>query len=165
MPADSARGNAEASLASNLKDAELYSALPSGRGFKLASLNICKLTTHIDELRILLANNDIDIISINETKLDEVISDNEVSIPGYDIIRRDRLSNGGGGICFYVRSSIEYSLRNDLSEEALENLCLEIRKPKSKTVCCCHVVQTSRFSHWHIFTFRKFSRETRFRKY
>ena len=132
MPADSARGNAEASLASNLKDAELYSALPSGRGFKLASLNIFKLTTHIDELRIFLANNDIDIISINETKLDEVISDNEVSIPGYDIIRRDRLSNGGGGICFYVRSSIEYSLRNDLSEETLENLCLEIRKPKSK---------------------------------
>ena len=132
LPADSARGNAEASLASNLKDAELYSALPSERGFKLASLNIFKLTTHMDKLRILLANNDIDIISINETKLDEVISDNEVSIPGYDIIRRDRLSNGGGGICFYVRSSIEYSLRNDLSEETLENLCLEIRKPKSK---------------------------------
>ena len=43
-----------------------------------------------------LANNDIDIISINKTKLDEVISDNEVSIPGYDIIRHDRLSNGGG---------------------------------------------------------------------
>ena len=69
-----------------------------------------KLTTHIDELRILLASNDIDIISINETNLDEVISDNEVSIPGYDIIRRDRLSNGG----------VEYSLRNDLSEEALQ---------------------------------------------
>ena len=132
MPANSARGNAEASLASNIKDAELYSTLPSGCGFKLASLNIFKLTTHIDELRILLANNDIDIISINKTKLDEVISDNEVSIPGYDIIRHDRLSNGGGGICFYVRSLIEYSLRNDLSEEALENLCLEIRKPKSK---------------------------------
>ena len=31
-----------------------------------------------------------------------------------------------------MRSLIEYSLRNDLSEEALENLCLEIRKPKSK---------------------------------
>ena len=31
-----------------------------------------------------------------------------------------------------MRSSIEYSLRNDLSEEVLENLCLEIRKPKSK---------------------------------
>lgn len=62
--------------------------MPSHRGFKLASLNINKLTTHIDELRIFLAHNEIDILSINETKLNETISDNEVNILGYDIVRR-----------------------------------------------------------------------------
>ena len=73
---------------------------PSQRGFKLASLNINKLTTHIDELRIFQAHNEIDILSINETKLNETISDNEVDILGYDIVRRDRTTGGGGGVCF-----------------------------------------------------------------
>ena len=56
---------------------EPTSVLPSQRGFKLASLYINKLITHIDQLRILLAHNEIDILSINETKLNETIRDNE----------------------------------------------------------------------------------------
>ena len=74
-----------------------------------------------------------DILSINETRLDDSISDDEVYIPGYDIIRRDRDHNGrfGGGICIYVRSNINFSLRPDLSDIHLENLCIEIRKPRS----------------------------------
>ena len=78
------------------------SALPSQRAFKLASLNINKLITHIDQLRILLAHNEIYILSINETKLNETISQYEVNISGYDIIRCDRITNGGEGVCFYV---------------------------------------------------------------
>ena len=34
--------------------------------------------------------SDIDIISINETKLDSSMNDNEVYIPGYEIVRKDR---------------------------------------------------------------------------
>ena len=96
---------------------EPTSVLPSQRGFKLAPLNINKLITHIDQLRILLAHNEIDILSINET-----ISDNEVNICGYDIIRRDRITNGGGGVCFYVKSSKNFTIRNDLNIDTLENL-------------------------------------------
>ena len=66
--------------------------LPSQRGLQLSSLNINKLTTHIYELRILLANNDVDIIlSIIETKLNSNTSDDEVHIPGYEIIRHGRV--------------------------------------------------------------------------
>ena len=103
--------------------------LPSMRGFKLASLNIASLPKHIDELRVLLSDNPLDILSINETRLDDPVSDGEVYIPGYDIIRRDRVHNGrfGGGVCIYVRSNINFSLRPDLSDLHLENLCIEIR--------------------------------------
>ena len=45
--------------------------LPTKRGFKMASLNITSLTKNIDELRILLANYPLDVISINETRLDD----------------------------------------------------------------------------------------------
>ena len=56
----------------------------SRRGFKLVSLNI--VNTHIDELRILLANNEIDILSINESKLDETIKDDKVNTPGHKLL-------------------------------------------------------------------------------
>ena len=108
--------------------------LPSSRGFKLAKLNITSLVKHIDELRILLADTPVDVLSINETRLDDSVKDSDVYIPGYEIIRRDRERNGrlGGGVCFFVRSNISYSLRPDLSIHQLENLCIEIRKPRSK---------------------------------
>jgi len=74
------------------------------RGFKLTYLNIASLPKHIDELRDLLSDNPLDILSINEMRLDDSVSDDEVYIPGYDIVCRDREHNGrfGGGVCIYV---------------------------------------------------------------
>ena len=39
---------------------------------------------------------------------------------------------GGGGICFNIKSTINFSVRTDLNVDELENLCIEIRKPNSK---------------------------------
>ena len=117
----------------NHENLDTYEFLPSKRGFKLASLNINSLLAHIEELRVLLADLSIDVLAINETKLDSTVNDNEVYIPGYEIIRRDRYLKGrsGGGVCLYVRSTINYSIRSDLSTE-LETVTIEIRKPRSK---------------------------------
>ena len=103
-------------------------------GFKIASLNITSLVKHIEELRIFLADNMIDVLAINETRLDSAVSDNEVHIHGYEIVRRDRNLNGrcGGGICFYIRSCMNFSVRYDLKFDELENLCISINKPRSK---------------------------------
>ena len=74
--------------------------LPSMCGFKLASLNIASLPKHVDELKVLLFDNPLDISSINEMRLDDSVSDDDVYMPGYDIIRRDCEHNGrfGGGL-------------------------------------------------------------------
>ena len=97
----------------------------------MASLNITSLPKHIDELRVFLAASIIDILVINETRLDSSIHDNEVHIPAYEIVRCDRSFNGrsGGGVCFYIRNCTNYSIRADLCIDQLENLCIEIRKP------------------------------------
>ena len=78
-----------------------YTFLLSMRGFKLFFLNIASLPKHIDELRVLLSDNPLDQLSINETRLDDSVNDDEVYIPGYDIIRCDREHNGriDGGVC------------------------------------------------------------------
>ena len=61
------------------------------RGLAIACLNINSLTAHIDELRVFMRDSKIDILAINESKLDITINDHEVYIPGYETVRRDRL--------------------------------------------------------------------------
>ena len=38
----------------------------------------------------------------------------------------------GGGVCFYIRSCINFSVRHDLCLEQLENLCILVNKPRAK---------------------------------
>ena len=106
--------------------------IPSKQGFKLASLNVNKLSTHTDEIRILLADKCLDVLAIQETKLDVFHNNSDFYICGYELIWRDRLSDGGGGICFYIKPTINFSVWTDLNVDELENLCIEIRKPNSK---------------------------------
>ena len=62
------------------------------------------------------------------------ISNTEVEIGGYEIIRQDRNRNGGG-VAIYLRNNISYVKRSDdLISEHAEPLCLEIKKPKSKPI-------------------------------
>ena len=47
--------------------------LPKHRGFKIAFLNIASLPKHIDELRLNMQHQYLDILVLNETRLDETI--------------------------------------------------------------------------------------------
>ena len=113
----------------------------SRRGFRKAHLNINSLylTKHIDELRILLFDYSIDIISINETKLDDTIKSCEVHITGYEFIRRDR-NRQGGGVDFYIKTSINFGLCYNPNVPNLENLCIKIRKPISRAISDSYMV-------------------------
>ena len=91
------------------------------------------------------SNNTIDVLALNETRLDSTVGDNEVHIHGYDIVRRDRNSNGrfGGGVCFYIRSCINFLVRQDLCLEQLENLCILVNKPRAKPFLISYLVQAT----------------------
>jgi hypothetical protein len=38
----------------------------------------------------------------------------------------------GGGVCIFLRSSINNKIRNDLTPSELKAVCIEIIKPRSK---------------------------------
>ena len=75
------------------------------------------------------------------------------SPPGYDVVRKDRENNGrhGGGVCIYVRSSINFQIRADLSPSDIECLTIEISRPRSKPFLC--LLGTDR--HSHLLTFSR----------
>jgi exonuclease III len=97
---------------------------------KMGMLNIVSLPKYIDQIRVLLADQYFDILALNETRLDDNISNQDMFIHNYDLIRADR-SRTGGGVCLYVRNSNNYLDRNDLVGNNLEALCIEIHKPSS----------------------------------
>ena len=88
-------------------------SIPNERGFKLAFLNIVTLPSKIDEIRHSVHSKNIDLIAFNETRLDLSISDGLIHLDGYEVVRKDR-SRNGGGVCIYLRSSINYKIRSDL---------------------------------------------------
>jgi hypothetical protein len=61
--------------------------------------------------------------------LDLSVSNQEIKINGYDIVRKDRNRHGGGAI--YFRTSINFIIRDDLTDDNLETITLEISKPKA----------------------------------
>ena len=98
------------------------SSIPNERGFKMAFLNKVSLPKNIDEINFSMTNKFIDLIAFNETRLDENITNN---MNNYDIVRKGR-SRNGSGVCIYLRSSINYKVRNDLVPTELEAVCVEI---------------------------------------
>jgi hypothetical protein len=100
----------------------------------MAILNINSILAHIDELRATLISSKIDILAINETKLDSSVSNYEINIPGFEVARKDRAVNGrsGGGVCLYVRNNLNFKVISDFSDERLELITIEISMPSSK---------------------------------
>ena len=73
---------------------QAFNLIPNERGFKMASLNIVSLPKKIDEISLSISNKYIDLIAFNETRLDSNITDNMIHLDGYDVIRKDRSTNG-----------------------------------------------------------------------
>ena len=52
----------------------------------------------------------LDVLTVNETKLDIIVLDCEVEIPGYDIVRLDRNRNGAEVVLQYLFGKIYHIL-------------------------------------------------------
>lgn len=101
------------------------------RGFKMAFLNVISLPKKFDEINLTISNKSLDILALNETRLDSSIPDGMIHIDGYDVIRKDR-SRKDGGVCIYLRNTIYYHIRQDIVPSGIEAVCLEINKPHSR---------------------------------
>ena len=87
--------------------------IAKSKGLKIANLNVNSLMKHLDEIRLILSNKAVDILAINESKIDNQILNDEIHIHVFNIIRKDR--NGfGGGVVLYVRDTISFSDRKDI---------------------------------------------------
>ena len=101
------------------------------RGLHFIYLNINSLLPKIDELREIVEISNPTGIDIRETKLDNSISDPEISIYGCCVIGRDQNRKGGDVIC-YVNNTICYNTKNCISN-ILGKYLYRTSHSKSKT--------------------------------
>ena len=74
-------------------------------------------------------SQNLDIVAINETRLDSSINNEIIGLKDYYIYRKGRDRNGGG-VAVYARSTIPCIARTGLIADKIETISLEIRKPK-----------------------------------
>ena len=72
------------------------------KGMAIASLNVDGLLSHLDEIKVLVNNVGMNILALNETKLDPNYPNELSSIAGYQQERPEKTCNGGR-VSVYIR--------------------------------------------------------------
>ena len=115
-------------------------ALPAlnQHGLKIAHLNVRSLSQHWDEFQILIQDNPFDVMCLTETWLKPCMTDSELHLDGYNLIRNDRTGIGGGGNAIYYNSKLMARPRTDINCGLdVEAIPLEITFPTRSRVLVC----------------------------
>ena len=112
--------------------------LPAGtKGLRLFHLNIRSLRYNMDELRLFCNQHKPHVLAISETWLDDSFVDEEVSLQGYNLMRRDR-DYVGGGVAVYVAEHLNYNRLKDPRDLSpnidVESIWFELSPPKTKKI-------------------------------
>ena len=103
-------------------------------GLQVCLINCRSVVNKLAEIEILLLNESIDILCITESWLNPSIPDEIVTIPGYNLYRRDRQNTdmawsglGGGGVAVFVRGDISCEVHSESNLRNCEMLTLQIK--------------------------------------
>ena len=80
------------------------------KGLLFLHLNIRSLLPKLAEVKRLLNQSGASVLGLSESWLDESVTDGEVNIDGYTVIRRDRNRNGGG-VIVYIKDGLAFNSR------------------------------------------------------
>ncbi len=81
----------------------------------------------MDDLTNSMNSHHVDIACITETWLTPLVPDSAINISGFTIVRKDRTCTLGGGVCLYIRESINYKIWHDQCEDGIESLWVTLR--------------------------------------
>ncbi len=90
--------------------------------------NVQSLVTKVDELSVFLNAHCVDVACITETWLKSSVPDTAICINGFTVLRRDRTDSLlGGGVCIYIKQSLQYKIWTNMYDEDVESLWITIR--------------------------------------
>lgn len=78
--------------------------------------NVMSLVPKIDEISYVVTLQDADIACFTETWLRDIVDNQVINIPNYTLFRKDRVFAQHGGVCLYVKNSINSKELKDLED-------------------------------------------------
>ena len=116
------------------------------KGIHFFHLNTRSLLPKMSEVKLFASKSRAKVIMITETWLDHTVTDREIGIPEFSVIRKDR-NRQGGGVCIYFHSSLAFNPRPDLDLKNLEAIWAEILLPRTKPILagCCYGEKKTKF--------------------
>jgi hypothetical protein len=109
----------------------------NSRHFNVCHINAQSIPSHYSELVETFTSPFVHAILVSESWLKPTLDSTSYSLPGYVLIRNDRIGKGGGGVAIYLRSSISYTILNQsqsLYSGSAEWIFLEINVSRVKAV-------------------------------
>ena len=110
--------------------------IPALLNVNARSLNIEKM----DELISVADNNKVSCICVTETWFSEYVSNEAVSLPGYNCERHDRVGRRGGGTACYIKDSILYDRLTELDSDSHEVLWIKLMPKRLPRRFSCIVI-------------------------
>lgn len=129
----------------NIPGAVLNAALITGK------LNLChgnaqslcaRRSNKLDEVKNLLKDSKVGIACFTESWLTSQTSNRSIAVPGYSLVRNDRLYRRGGGIVIYYKEGLHcskvYSTElSSTSDDLTECLAVELRFGNERVLLMC----------------------------
>lgn len=88
--------------------------------------NIKSLAPKLDEIGVTIDTTGADICLLTEKWLNESVPDEPLNLNGFQLFRRDRVGWEHGGVCMYVRNSMQCNILSDLRNDDHEVLRIDI---------------------------------------
>ena len=113
----------------------------NSHAFSIFHLNIRSLSAHLEELQLLInaLKINFDVVGISETKEQSGGFLKNVDLHGYTI-HSQHSNSEAGGVALYVKSNLDYIIRDDLNvlENEFDTIWLKLKIKKSKcTLLLC----------------------------
>ena len=99
--------------------------------FNIVHYNINSITAddRLDQLSNICRTLNLSVLVITESKLDQTVPTNLITIPGYhEPVRRDRDINGrnGGGVLIYIAEYLVFQQRTNMQSSLFEHIWVDI---------------------------------------
>ena len=125
-----------------------FHELSKVKGLKFVHLNVRSIWKKLEQLRLLLPSDTIDVFSISETWLKTSMNSSFLNIQGYTLFRLDRdpVSTGkktGGGLITYISDKYKNGLKEldhlHTSNSDLEAQWVRINRDLAKDIVVCNL--------------------------
>lgn len=95
--------------------------------YTVAHINARSLLSGFLQFRKFISKGKIDIFLIGESWLTNQVNDNDLQVPAYNFVKKNREDKKGGGVCVYIKNHISFNIINSEQYNSYEQLWIEIK--------------------------------------